>query len=134
MANGPTSRVSDATTTSGTAASSTTGGSAAGTVTGRDAETRRLEDEMAELRKELARVSSLVGDIATHRYEAAKERAAGYADEAMRQGAVLRDEAYARAGALEAEAERTIRERPLTAVAVAAGVGYLIGLISRSSR
>ena len=52
-----------------------------------DAETRRLEDELAELRKELARVSSLVGDIASHRYEAAKDRAAGYADEAMRQGA-----------------------------------------------
>lgn len=129
MANGPTSRVSDATTASGSTAS---GGTAASTATGSDAETRRLEDELAELKKELARVSSLVGDIATHRYEAAKDRAAGYADEAMRQGAVLRDEAYARAGALEAEAERTIRERPLTAVAVAAGVGYLIGLISRS--
>ncbi|WP_075216839.1 DUF883 family protein [Mongoliimonas terrestris] len=131
MANGPTSRVSDATTASGSTAS---GGTAASTVLGSDAESRRLEDELAELKKELARVSSLVGDIATHRYEAAKDRAAGYADEAMRQGAVLRDEAYARAGALEAEAERTIRERPLTAVAVAAGVGYLIGLISRSSR
>ncbi|WP_181706232.1 glycine zipper domain-containing protein [Chthonobacter rhizosphaerae] len=103
-----------------------------GTGTSADADTRRLQDELAELRRELTRVSSLVGDIATNRYEAAKERAAGYAEEAVRQGAVLRDEAYARAGALEAEAERTIRERPLAAVAIAAGVGYIIGLISRS--
>lgn len=110
----------------------TTGPNADQTITGAGDDTRRLQDEIAELKRELARVSGLVGDIATNRYEAAKGRAAGYAEEAVRRGEALREEAYARAGALEAEAERTIRERPLTAVAVAAGIGYLIGLISRS--
>lgn len=96
------------------------------------ADNARLEAEMAELRAELSRLSATLSDIASHRYEAFRDRAAGVAEDVVRQGAALRDHAYSRAGEMEAEMERSIRERPIAAVAIAAGVGYLVGLISRS--
>lgn len=91
-------------------------------------------NDIAELRRELSRLSSMVSDMAQNRYTQYRSQAADVADDVMNRGYALRDEAYARAGAMEEEMQRTVRERPLTAVAVAAGIGYLIGLISRSGR
>lgn len=91
-------------------------------------------NDIAELRRELAKLSSMVSDMAQNRYSQYRGQAAEVADDVMSRGYALRDEAYARAGAMEEEMQRTVRERPLTAVAVAAGIGYLIGLISRSGR
>ncbi|WP_181700299.1 DUF883 family protein [Chthonobacter albigriseus] len=96
------------------------------------ADNARLQSEIAELKAELARLSSTIGTIANRRYEDLRDRASGYAEDFARQGAALRDQAYERAGVMEQEVERSIRERPLAAVAIAAGVGYLVGLISRS--
>lgn len=96
------------------------------------AENVRLQNEIDELKTELSRLSQTIGTIANRRYEDLRGRASAYADDFARQGAALRDQAYERAGAMEAEVERSIRERPLAAVAIAAGVGYLVGLISRS--
>jgi ElaB/YqjD/DUF883 family membrane-anchored ribosome-binding protein len=101
---------------------------------GRTDDTQALSAEMAELRRELARISSTIGDIAANRYSAVREQASGLAEDVAHRSAALRDEAFARAGALEEELQRTVRDRPLTAVAVAAGVGYLVGLLSRSHR
>lgn len=96
------------------------------------ADNERLQSEMAELRAELSRLSTTLTDMASHRYEALRDRAAGVAEDVVRQGAVWRDQAYSRAGEMEADVERSIRERPIAAVAIAAGIGYLVGLISRS--
>jgi ElaB/YqjD/DUF883 family membrane-anchored ribosome-binding protein len=91
-------------------------------------------NDIAELRRELSKLSAMVTDMAQNRYSQYREQAADVADDVMSRGYALRDEAYAKAGALEEEMQRTVRDRPLTAVAVAAGIGYLIGLISRSGR
>ncbi len=92
-----------------------------------------LSNDIADLKRELNRVAGMVGDMASNRYSEYREQASGVAGDLAERGAALRDEAYARASALEEEVERSVRERPLTAVAIAAGVGYLVGLLSRSS-
>lgn len=109
------------------------------------AEKEALAAEMAELKQDLARLTSMVSDMAGSRYQNWREQAADLAggaayktaelrDEAYARANALREEAYARAGAIEEEMQRTVRDRPLTSVAVAAAVGYLVGLLSRSHR
>lgn len=97
-------------------------------------EREAIGSELDALRTEVSRLAELLGDIAGNRYASLREQASGLAEDVAHRGAVLRDEAFARAGALEEELQRTVRQRPLTAVAIAAGVGYLVGLLSRSHR
>jgi len=93
--------------------------------------TASSNDDVAELRREITRLSGLVSDMAQTRYAKVKDQAAGVAQEVVDRGSELGEEAYRRASAMEREVERTIRDRPLTAVALAATAGYLIGLFSR---
>lgn len=90
------------------------------------------ERDMAELKAEMNRLSRLVGEMAQNRYANFREQAQGMAQDWTERGMQMRDEAMAKAGAWEEDLQRTVRERPITAVAVAVGVGYLIGLLSRS--
>lgn len=90
-----------------------------------------LSEEMGELRAELGRIAGLVGEIASNRVEGVREQAYGLAEDVANRGQALREEAFARVGALEEEVERVVRERPVTAVAVALGVGFLFGALSR---
>ena len=99
-----------------------------------DAEKRAMSDEMAELRQEIGRLTSMVSDMAGSRYQRLRDQASEMAGDVAYRGAALKDEAVARAGMLEEEMQRTVRDRPLTSVAIAAGVGYLVGLLSRSHR
>lgn len=88
-------------------------------------------DDVAELRREITRLSGLVSDMAQSRYAKVKDQAAGVAQEVVDRGSEIGEEAYRRASAMEREVERSIRDRPLTAVALAATAGYLLGLFSR---
>ncbi|WP_165645138.1 DUF883 family protein [Oharaeibacter diazotrophicus] len=93
--------------------------------------TASSNDDVAELRREISRLSGLVSDMAQTRYAKVKDQAAGVAQEVVDRGSELGEEAYRRASAMEREVERSIRDRPLTAVALAATAGYLLGLFSR---
>lgn len=90
------------------------------------------ERDMAELRAELNRLSRMVSDMAQNRYSNLREQAQGVAQDWTERGMQMRDDAMAKASAWEDELQRSVRDRPITAVAIAAGVGYLIGLLSRS--
>lgn len=95
-------------------------------------EMQSISDDVADLKRELGRLSTMVSEMAQARYRDAREQAAGVAQDYVDRGMALKDEAYERATAMEREVERTIKDRPIAAVAIAAGVGYLIGLVSRS--
>lgn len=90
-----------------------------------------INDDVADLKREIARLSGLVADMAQTRYAKVKDQAAGVAQEVVDRGSEIGEEAYRRASAMEREVERSIRDRPLTAVALAATAGYLLGLFSR---
>lgn len=99
-----------------------------------EAEALRRSDEMAELRAEVSRLSNLVSDMVSSRYQRAKSQATGLAEDLSERGAELQDKVVSRATELEKQMERTVRDRPLTAVAIAAGVGYLAGLLTHPRR
>lgn len=107
---------------------------ASGTSAGADVNMQTISSDVAELKRELSRLSALVGDIAEKRYGQFRAQAMDTAQDYVDRGMALKDEAYERATAMEREVEKTIRERPIVAVAIAAGMGYLIGLVSRSGR
>ena len=89
-------------------------------------------DDIEAIKAELGRLSSMVSARAETRYAAYREKAESVAQDRTDRGMRMKDEAMARAGAIEEDLQRSVRGRPLTAVAIAAGVGYLIGLLSRS--
>ncbi len=111
-----------------------TSSGAAASAVGDDLNVEGLKNDVAELKREIAKLSSMVGDMAEKRYDQFRSQAAGVAQDYVDRGMALKDEAYERATAMEREVEKSIRERPIAAVAIAAGVGYLIGLVSRATR
>jgi len=81
---------------------------------------RRDDDSKEEIARLRAQVERLMRDRVTP----AVADAAGRAEEAAYQA---RDYAHAKVETVA----RSVRERPLTALAIAAGVGYLLGRVSR---
>ena len=83
-----------------------------------------LGREMKALRDDLAALAGTVKEMAAQRAEAVVENIS----ETVRMTAA---EAQKRGEAMAGEIEEMIRNRPLTAVLVAAAVGFLVGKISR---
>ena len=75
-------------------------------------------------KEEIARLRAQVEQLMRDRVTPAVADAAGRAEEAAYQA---RDYAQAKVERVA----RSVRERPLTALAIAAGVGYLLGRVSR---
>lgn len=69
------------------------------------------------------------GDSAQDRACAAASKAKGFACEAMKQGQIALDETV---NAAIACTDAAVRERPLQAAGIAAGVGLLVGLLIRA--
>jgi ElaB/YqjD/DUF883 family membrane-anchored ribosome-binding protein len=83
-----------------------------------------LKREMKALRDDLAAMASTVKEMAAQRAEEVVENIS----ETVKMTAA---EAQRRGEAMAGEVEEMIRNRPLTAVLIAAAVGYLAGKISR---
>jgi ElaB/YqjD/DUF883 family membrane-anchored ribosome-binding protein len=83
-----------------------------------------LSRELKALRADLAALAGTVKEMAAQRAEAVVENIS----ETVRMTAA---EAQQRGEALAGEVEEMIRNRPLTSLLVALGVGFLVGKISR---
>ncbi len=84
-----------------------------------EAEISELSDQIRTLQADLAKLTQTMGEIAGGRVEKAKAAAA----ETM---------SHAQANALDAyaQAEDSVRRHPGTALGIAAGLGFLVGLLS----
>jgi len=92
---------------------------------------RDLEDDVRQLREDVARLMEHIrqtgGDsarVARHAMEEGVEQMRQHGESTIR---------HIKSGAREIEHEiaETLRERPITSLAVAAGIGYLLALLSR---
>jgi|APTNR8051073442_1049403.scaffolds.fasta_scaffold96802_2 ElaB/YqjD/DUF883 family membrane-anchored ribosome-binding protein len=96
-----------------------------------EAHKRSLEDDIKILQKEVQRLAEQLTKTGRHSFETARKAASVGAEQIKSQG----ESAYAdmRTGAenLEAQLTQAVREKPVTALAMAAGVGFLFALISR---
>lgn len=102
--------------------------------------TASIEDQMSTIRSDIAVLTEMMGDLAKEKASDAKARASGKADDLKSQMRETADRLDAKAHAYGAqaqdmasnaihEAEDAVRRQPGMAVGIAAGVGFLVGMM-----
>ncbi|MGV8855572.1 MAG: DUF883 family protein [Devosia sp.] len=91
----------------------------------------QLEDQIAQLQADLKSITATLAKLGTEKVNEARDTAKGEMRHLQQQGQHVIDEAQDQAGAMEQQLKDTIRERPLTAVASAVGIGFILALLSR---
>lgn len=95
-----------------------------------EAAKRSLEDEVAQLREELARLAAQLGETGQRTYGAARKAAAEGAEKLKAQSEAAFGDFKVGAENIEAQLSEAVREKPVTSLAIAAGVGFLFALLS----
>jgi ElaB/YqjD/DUF883 family membrane-anchored ribosome-binding protein len=103
--------------------------------TAREAE---LELQISQLREDIKSITDTVGKLANSKTEEAKGKLSEVKDAATNEiehlkakGQDLIGEAQGQAEQYEKQLKDTIREKPLTSVATAVGVGFVLALLTR---
>jgi ElaB/YqjD/DUF883 family membrane-anchored ribosome-binding protein len=90
-----------------------------------------LEADIRQLREDVAKLTEQLAQTGQHSFNAAR-RAASEGVEALRaQGEAAVDQLKTNARDLEDQVAVKVREKPITALAIALGVGYFLALLSR---
>lgn len=82
--------------------------------------TQSLEADVKQLRKDIDKLVDQLSKTGQHSYGAARRAAA-----------VGVDQLKSQAQDIEGQLIETVREKPVTALAIAAGIGYFFALLSR---
>ena len=97
-------------------------------------ETRRtaadMEAEIRQLREDMAKLAADLSAAGEHTYGAARRIASDGMEQLRAQGEAAVDGLRANARDMEAQVIASVREKPVTALAVAAGVGFLFALVA----
>ncbi|MGE0280758.1 MAG: YqjD family protein [Rhizobiaceae bacterium] len=92
---------------------------------------RSLEEDIKQLQKDVAKLTELLAKTGRHSYDTARKAAAVGMDQIKSQGESAYDDFRVGAENLEAQLTEAVREKPVTSLAIAAGVGFLFALLSR---
>lgn len=92
---------------------------------------RSLEDDIAQLRKDLAKLADQFSKTGQHSYDAARRAATEGVEQLKTQSEAALGDFKLGAENLEAQLSEAVREKPVTSLAIAAGVGFLFALLSR---
>jgi len=90
-----------------------------------------VSEQFEVLRRDVAALVEMLGELAGSTAREGRETVERRADEYIRKGRQRADEAVSQARALEEDLEAKITGNPLTAVFIALGLGFLIGMMSR---
>jgi len=90
-----------------------------------------LEADIAQLKADMAKLMEQLRTTGEHAYGAGRRAATGGVEQLKAQGEAYYAGLRNSADDLEAQVVATIREKPLTALAVAAGVGFLFAMFAR---
>lgn len=90
-----------------------------------------LEIEIARLREDVARLSEQLARTGEHTLSAARRAANEGAEQLRVKGEAAVDALKSNAGDLERQVTDAVREKPLTSLAIAAGIGFFFALLSR---
>lgn len=90
-----------------------------------------FEAQIALLKEEMALLKAQLSSSGERSAAAARRAAKSGADHLRAQGEVALDELRANARDAEAQILMTVREKPVTSLAIAAGVGFLFALVVR---
>ncbi|KXF76199.1 hypothetical protein ATN84_14970 [Paramesorhizobium deserti] len=83
-----------------------------------------LQAQIAQLKEDIAGLTAAIGNLGSEKMHKAKRRAAETYESAYHSGEDAVTE-------LRDQLSQTARERPLTTIAAAAGVGFLLALLAR---
>lgn len=98
---------------------------------GAKAEPGSIEDDIAELRAEVAALAKQIGALGEKSVNTARRAAAEGVEQLRSQGEAKFAELREKTDDIEAQVTATVREKPITSLAIAAGVGFLFALIAR---
>ena len=96
-----------------------------------NASSKEIEAQLQQLRDDLASLARSVAAAGSEKADAYRSRVRRASNEAADASLQMVDAAREQALSLEKDLERKIRTNPLQAVALAAGVGFLIALMAR---
>jgi ElaB/YqjD/DUF883 family membrane-anchored ribosome-binding protein len=94
-------------------------------------EAPNLEADIKQLRADLEKLAKQMAATSEHGYGTAKRAAAFGAEPLRAQGEAKLDELRASAKDIEEQIMASVREKPVTSLAIAAGVGFLFALLAR---
>lgn len=90
-----------------------------------------LEAELAQLRQDVARLTEQLAKTGEHTMSAARRAATEGAEQLRVKGEEAMYALKSNAGDIERQVTDAVREKPLTSLAIAAGVGFFFALLSR---
>lgn len=90
-----------------------------------------LEAEIARLKEDVARLSEQLSTTGEHSIAAARRAASVGAEQLRVKGEAAMDSLKSGADDVEQQITDAVRERPITAMAIAAGIGFFFALLTR---
>jgi len=90
-----------------------------------------LAQQIDQIKQEVAVLAQMLSNLATSQGAQLRDTAGELAGRAQGAGLQLLKGAKGQASAFEDEFERQVRERPFTCIVMAAGLGYVAGVLSR---
>jgi ElaB/YqjD/DUF883 family membrane-anchored ribosome-binding protein len=91
----------------------------------------QLEAQVSQLQDDLKAITKTLSKLTGEKVEEAKDYASAEFRQLKRRGQHMLDDAQDQAGEVEQQLKDTIREKPLTAVATAMGIGFVLALLTR---
>ncbi|WP_224825074.1 YqjD family protein [Cognatishimia sp. MH4019] len=88
-----------------------------------------LAEQINTIKSDIAELTSLMAEMGTAKTEDAKEKVRERVEQARDVGAAQLADAQVKAQKLGAEANDFVTRQPATALGIAAGVGFLIGML-----
>lgn len=91
----------------------------------------QLEDQIAQLQTDLKGIAATLARLSGDKVSEVRDVAKGEMRHLQRRGQHVMEDVQDQASQLEKQLTDTIREKPLTAVASAVGIGFILALLTR---
>lgn len=92
---------------------------------------RDLEEDIRQLREDVSQLTEHIRQTGGHSASAARHAASESVEQMRKQGKAAMKSLKSNANDFEHELAETLRERPVTSLAIAAGVGFLLAVMWR---
>lgn len=90
-----------------------------------------LEADIQQLKQDIAKLAKQLAATGEHSYGAARRAAVEGADRLRVEGEAALETIRSNAKDIEQQVVTSVREKPITALAIAAGVGFLFAMMTR---